>query len=111
MLIDVGSIFTSESFIWHACEGCVWKVAVLSQLVSSSLVNLSHLQSIGIIIFIIFNSVAQKKSHSWSFDQMLVHSEPQCGKPAKCSYKQAALMKVLNRFVTTMFFVLKCFSC
>ncbi|KAK2842281.1 hypothetical protein Q5P01_012481 [Channa striata] len=27
------------------------------------------------------------------FDQMPVHTEPECGKPAKCSSKQAALIK------------------
>lgn len=42
---------------------------------------------------------------------MLVHTEPECGKPAKCSYKQAALMKVLNRFDTMMFLVFESFSC
>lgn len=40
---------------------------------------------------------------------MLVGTESQCGKPAK--YKQTTLMKVLNRSDTTMFLVLKCFSC
>lgn len=67
-------------------------------------VNLLHLQGIISSIYVLIQRCPTAK-----FDQTLVHTERQCGKQIK--YKQAALMKVLNRFDTTMFLLLKCFSC